>query len=248
VTNVDTSSDGSAQFPSTLWTDVLHAGDQNSERLRAAWEALAKRYWKPVYAYARFKWAKSDDDAKDLTQDFFTWMIETDFPGRANRDLGRFRVFIKVALENYLKMDLRSRQRLKRGGKRQILKLDREIGDLSGFEIADHAGKTPDQVMEESWKREILARGTRHLQESYSRAGKDAYFLVFRDFYLGEQGKVTHEELAAKYGVSLTDVNNYLMDAKRAFREILKDLLSETVERSEDLHAEFKALFGKDGS
>ena len=38
-----------------------------------------------------------EKDAKDLAQDFFLWMMESDFLSRADRGRGRFRVFVKVA-------------------------------------------------------------------------------------------------------------------------------------------------------
>ena len=37
---------------------------------------VCSKYWKPVYAYVRAAWAKSNEDAKDLTQAFFLWLLE----------------------------------------------------------------------------------------------------------------------------------------------------------------------------
>ena len=244
--DVDTAMGGqAAPFPSTLWTNVLQAGDVDDGKRRAAWEDLARRYWKPVYLYIRVKWAKSNEDAKDLAQDFFAWMMKTGLPQRADPGRGRFRVFVKAALENYLRMDLRNRLCQKRGGDRVFIHFTPTADQEGIFEVADHAGKTPEQILEDAWKTELLERATARLRESYERRGKTRYFAVFKDFYLGSNPRASHDEMAATHGLSSADVNNYLMDAKRTLREILKDLLAETVERPEDIHEEFKELFGQ---
>ena len=93
----------------------------------------------------------------------------------------------------------------------------------------------------------MLTRATKLLEESYHKARKDAYFRVFQAAYLDETSQATHKELAARFGIAATDVNNYIMDAKRRFREFLKDLLAETVGGSEELQREYRELFGEDG-
>src|SRR5437867_240483 len=108
-------------FPSTCWSRISAAFPEDLAARRAAVEDLSHRYWKPIYAYIRAKWGKTNEEAKDLTQDFFVWMMEGDFIDRADPSRGRFRAYVKVALQHYLSDEERRRQRLKRGGDREIL-------------------------------------------------------------------------------------------------------------------------------
>src|SRR5262249_44254454 len=198
-------------FPSTLWTQILNVGETDAEKRRAAWEELAARYWKPVYVHIRAQGARSTEETLDLTQGFFAWMIETGFPSRADPRRGRFRHFLKTALENFLRMDARARSRLKRGGHRRFISLE-------GAELSQAGSLSPESAYENAWKRELLLRAATLLKEKYRRRGKDAHFEIFRVCVLDDAPAPTHAELASRHGLSSTDVNNYLMDAKRNFR------------------------------
>jgi RNA polymerase sigma factor (sigma-70 family) len=230
-------------FPSTLWSQVVNAGDKDTQTRLAAWEELASRYWKPVYACIRARWHKTPDEVMDLTQEFFAWMMETGFPSKADPRRGRFRIFIRSAIDSYLKMELRSRGRQKRGGGKRIVSLETLRGDAAS-DVPDLVGVSPQSAFECLWKRELLTRATRILKESYLKEEKETYYRVFHSAYLDGTSKATHQELSAKHGISPSDVNNYVMDAKRRLREILKDLLAETVGGSEELQGEYRELFG----
>jgi len=224
-------------FPSTLWTQILNVGETDAGKRRVAWEELAARYWKPVYVHIRAQWTRKDEEALDLTQGFFAWMIETEFPARADPRRGRFRHFLKSALENFLRMDARARGRLKRGG-------DRRFISLEGAPLPESGNASPESAYEGAWKRELLLRAAALLKEKYHRRGKDVYFEVFRACVLQDGPALSHAELAARHAITAVDVNNYLMDAKRTYREILKDLLAETVAGASELDQEFRDLFG----
>jgi hypothetical protein len=85
----------SSPFPTTRWTLLGEVRPGVSTRRRKpALEELARTYWKPVHAYIRARWARTDEDALDLTQDFFVWMLQRDIPGRADRRRGMFRALI----------------------------------------------------------------------------------------------------------------------------------------------------------
>jgi hypothetical protein len=225
-------------FPSTLWTQILDVGEADAGKRRAAWEELAARYWKPVYVHIRAQWSRADEEALDLTQGFFAWMIETGFPARADPRRGRFRHFLKSALENFLRMDARARSRLKRGGDRRFISLD-SAGLSDAVSVS-----SPDTAYDTAWKRELLLRAADLLKEKYRRRGRGVHFEIFRTCALDDAPAPTHAELASRHGISLVDVNNYLMDAKRTYREILKDLLAETVGGASELDQEFRDLFG----
>jgi len=207
-------------------------------------QQLVQRYWKPVYAYVRIHWAKNNEEAKDLTQDFFIWMMETGFVGRADPARGRFRAFVKVALERFLRMDQRKRRSLKRGGGKAQLSLPSDA-DGALPELEPLAGRSPQQVLDEEWRDAMIRSGLGILEERLRKEGKEVYFRVFRDYYLGEGEEIDYKRVGERHGISTTDVSNYLMHAKRRFRMIVSDLVAETVSTPEDHQEEMAQLFGK---
>jgi RNA polymerase sigma-70 factor (ECF subfamily) len=230
-------------FPSTLWCQITCAGDSDAQKRRSAWDGLAGKYWKPVYAYIRTKWAKTNEEAKDLTQDFFAWMMETDFTGRADPRRGRFRAFVRSALDNYVRMDQRHRNRRKRGGSHAIFQL--QDSEAKDWQVPDPAGRPAEEVLQDLWKGELLVRATRLLREAYEKEGKVSHFAVFQDYYLNPAPGVKHEEVAARHRISAADVNHYLMNGKQRFRAIVENLVAETVQGPEELREEMRELFGR---
>src|SRR5439155_1531158 len=91
--------------------DADQGGDRG-EPSEEAIQELARRYWRPIHAYIRMVGRRSDEDARDLTQDFFVFMMETDFAAKADPNRGRFRSFVKVALKHYLGEEARAEGRL----------------------------------------------------------------------------------------------------------------------------------------
>ena len=79
------------QFPTTRWSRVVHLSDPTAEEFREAFNDLAVDYWKPVYAYIRAKWGKDNEDAKDLTQEFFSFLMDRNSLKVLNGKQGRFR-------------------------------------------------------------------------------------------------------------------------------------------------------------
>ena len=69
----------SGKFPATRWSAVLAARSEDPAERSRALEAIAAAYWKPIYKYLRIRWGKSNEDAKDLTQDFFAKLIEKEY-------------------------------------------------------------------------------------------------------------------------------------------------------------------------
>ncbi len=67
------------QFPETRMSVIISAHNGDDQTRRRAREAVIAGYWKPVYKHIRIKWNASNEDAKDLTQGFFTTTLESQF-------------------------------------------------------------------------------------------------------------------------------------------------------------------------
>jgi len=234
-------------FPSTCWSRLLDNVQRGEEGRQAEVQELATFYWKPIYAYVRLQWAKTNEEAKDLTQDFFLWMMESDFLAKADPDRGRFRSFVKVALKNYLAHEHEKRGRQKRGGDRRTVGLEEAFQRIDGDHGPEPSGGTPEEAMDLAWRDELLGRALGRLEDTCRREGKDRYFEVFRDFHLSGSDGADYRTAAARHGISEADVSNYLMSARKRLRSILTGLVAETVRGEAELREELEALFGRRG-
>ena len=88
-------------FLTTHWSVVLAAKDKSSPESAAALEVLCRAYWYPLYAFVR-RQGHSPTDAQDLTQEFFARLLAKEYLQAADREKGRFRTFLRVALRRFL--------------------------------------------------------------------------------------------------------------------------------------------------
>jgi RNA polymerase sigma factor (sigma-70 family) len=234
----DTSLGGSLRgFETTQWSQVVLARDGEAAERRRAFERLLERYWKPVYAYVRLQWGYGNEDSKDLTQQFFTWLLEGNALDHVRRNRGRFRIFLRVVLRNFLTDAYRSGKALQHGG-------DRAIVDLEEAEEAVPAAGSPEAAMDQEWRRALVSQGLDLLRQEYRALGKEAYYRLFEAYYFGQEPEPSHEAVAARFGISPTDVNNHLADARRRFRRNVYGLVARSVTDAEGLRLEIRDLFG----
>src|SRR5438477_62021 len=104
------------QFPETSLDILAQVRDPSAAVRKAGFEELSRSYWKPVYHYIRIAWAKSNDDAKDLAQAFFLWLMEGDLLDRYDSKRAGFRTYLKALLRGFFKDKEEALHRLKRGG------------------------------------------------------------------------------------------------------------------------------------
>jgi RNA polymerase sigma-70 factor (ECF subfamily) len=86
---------GPASFPTTQWSRILAARGSNpaTAEARGALAELCRAYWYPLYVFIRRR-GHDPDSARDLTQEFFTRLIEADFLAGVERAKGKFRAFL----------------------------------------------------------------------------------------------------------------------------------------------------------
>ena len=80
---------------------IAAARDAVSPQAQEALTALCNSYWYPLYAYIR-RQGHAADEAEDLTQEFFTRLLEKDFLAAVDRAKGRFRSFLLAACSHFL--------------------------------------------------------------------------------------------------------------------------------------------------
>ena len=207
---------GSPSFPTTVWAQVARAQGRDRGPALEALGRLVDRYWSPVYFFVRHK-GKSRDQAKDLTQEFFTSFLEKDIVSYADQTRGKFRTFLLYSVCRFLALEHRTAARKPREVR---LQGQRDPDEWSGFEPAD--AETPEDVFMRNWAKSFLESCVAKLRDECRALDKELQFQVFRLRALREKPLPT-KVVAAELGISVTDVVNYLHRAKQRFRRIARE-------------------------
>jgi RNA polymerase sigma factor (sigma-70 family) len=236
-------------FPPTRWSLIEAARSAASEERRRALDVLTAAYWKPVYKYIRLRWQKDNEQAKDLTQEFFFRLLEEDFLARYDPGRARLRTFLRVCVDHLIINEHKAARRLKRGGDAPVLSLDFESaeGELHRVEIP-----SPDSMedfFEREWVRSIFSLSLERLREECQQRGKAMHFRLLEFYDVDEAGKeFTYEDVARQFSLKTSDVTNYLAYARREFRRVVLEQLREMTGSEEEFRREARTLLGVDAS
>jgi RNA polymerase sigma factor (sigma-70 family) len=235
-------------FPATRWSVIVCARSSDPAERDVAREALAAAYWKPVYKYIRVRWNKSREDSEDLTQEFFARLAEKDLWASYDSRKARLRTFLRVCVDRMIANEQKATQRIKRGGGAPHLSFD--FGDPEG-ELARtglprlHSEASIEEYFEKEWIRGLFGRAVDELRSEHAARGRETAFRVFERCDLQENdSRPSYEDLASEFGVSVSDVTNYLAAARRDFRRISMEKLRECTNSEDEFRREARAVFG----
>ncbi len=233
------------QFPATQWSAIQASISNNKSEKRRGFEVIVTAYWKPVYKLIRIKWQKSNEDAKDLTQGFFTKAIEKDYFQKYDPQKARFRTFLRTCLDGFLANEEKAANRVKRGGGLPTLSLDFESAETELLhQIPDK--DSLDDYFDKEWERNLFTLSLAELRLRCETEGKIIYFEIFKRYDLNENDKVSYENLAAEFNLPPTKVTNYLAYARRELRRILLKKLREITANENEFQSEARSLLGID--
>jgi DNA-directed RNA polymerase specialized sigma24 family protein len=215
----------------------------------AAYDALARSYWQPVYGYIRLRWRRTPEEAQDLTQEFFARVFEREYLERYDAAKARFRTFVRTCLDGFLANEARSAARLKRGGGFVI-----DAVDFARFDkdLAVHARSDdpdPERWFHREWVRALFAGALARLRTHCDARGHAIAFTLFTRYDIEPEGSAprpTYAQLARDTDLAVTDVTNELAWARRAFREIVLEVLRATCASDAEFRAEARDLLGID--
>jgi RNA polymerase sigma-70 factor (ECF subfamily) len=231
------------EFPETRWSLVARMKDSATMTRREALEGLCRRYWKPVYHYARMAWSKSSEDAKDLTQAFFLSLLEGESLKRYEPSRGSFRNYLKVLLRGFSADQHGAAHALKRGGGARTFALDGGSAPFKDF-LEDAQAMTPDQVFDLAWKKEIVDRALERTRDWFASVHRSHQFRAFEEYERpGAEERATYSQVAAKLGISESDVRNHLFAVRERLRSEIRAELSQTVTDLRQLDEEWNDLF-----
>src|SRR6266576_3489391 len=164
--NRDSASVPDLRFTTTHWSVVLMAGQADSPQANEALEKLCRIYWYPLYVYVR-RQGNSPEDAQDLTQIFFSRLLEKNYFAKADRDRGKFRTFLLRSLKNFLINEWKRAGRLKRGGGLEFLSIDAHAAeDRYAAEAPDESN--PDAEYETRWAVTLIEQVLSALRQEFN--------------------------------------------------------------------------------
>ncbi len=232
------------EFPQTLWDILSRARDSNADTRREGLEDLCRQYWKPIYRYVRVAWAKTNEDAKDLTQAFFLWLTEGDTLRRYQPERASFRAYLKSLLKHFVQHQDDALRRLKRGGGVKILELD---GALPLKELlADPSSADPEAIFDGAWRTALVAGALARVRERLRSRGRGLQVQVYEAYELVSPAeRPTYAELARRFGIKEKDVDNHLLAVREELRSDVRREIARLTVDPDDLEREWHALFGR---
>lgn len=233
------SSDAPRIFPITRWSVVLAARQQFSPESAAALEAICRAYWYPLYAYVR-RTGQSPHDAQDLTQEFFSRLLEKRWLDSADPHKGKLRTFLMVALKNFLSKERRHASAQKRGGGHAPAQIDTAFAE-SRF-AADSATLAPDEAFDQQWALTLLDLTVNRLRAEFATAGKPAEFDALKSCLMAGRGAMDYAKVARQLNVSEGAARVAVHRLRKRFREIYREEISQTLADGADFDAELHYL------
>lgn len=196
-----------------------------------------------MYKYVRMKWNVPADDAADFTQDLFIRLLEKEFLDSYDPSKGRLRTFLRTCADRLYMNQNRDSKRLKRGA--GIVHLSLEFHEAERELAAASPCESPEDCFDKEWVRSLFVLGLHRLRASCASRGKTVYFELFERYDLRDADpKPSYAQLAQEFGLSATDVTNYLASARREFRRCVLDQLREMTASEDEFRREARVLLG----
>ena len=234
-----TTSAGHDSFHETRWSLVVNAR-HSPEHL----EELLRAYWPPVYSSIRAR-GYSIHDAADLTQAFLTHvLLGRDMVDIADPTRGRFRAFIKTALQRYL-VDEHRREH-GRSGDRGVTFLP-DVSVLA--DTMDQPEDDPSEAFDRQWATTVLNAALERVEADYRKRGQVVAWRAFEMRVLGPVKGTGPSpalpEIASAVGESDTaKLSKLIHGVKQSLRLALRDVVAETVAKPDDIDPELRDLMG----
>lgn len=229
---------GRHRFATTHWSQVVAASGV-SPAADAALAELCEAYWYPVYAFVR-RSGHSVDDACDLTQGFFTRVVEKRYLKDARPERGRFRSFLLAAFRHFLSNERDWHMTLRRGGRQPHVPLDVGTGEHR-YQLEPADGLTPEFVYERRWALTVLDKAMARLSLKYEQTGRRDLFASLTPHLVSDE-PASYRELAETLDVSEGSLRVAVHRLRKEYRATLRETIAETVERDDDVDDELRYL------
>jgi len=231
-----------AEFGATRWSVVLAAGQSHSPQTADALERLCRAYWYPLYAFVR-RQGYREHEAQDLTQEFFSRLLEKRALRFADQNKGKFRSFLLAAMKNFLANEWDRAQALKRGGGQTIISFDEHTAE-ERYRLEPMDEATPERLYERRWANAVLEQVFNRLREEFDAAGRTGRFDGLKPFLTNEPGAGSYAETAVQLGMSEQGVKSAVHRMRQRFGDLMREEIGQTVADSREIDSELRHLLG----
>jgi RNA polymerase sigma factor (sigma-70 family) len=227
---------------------VLASCSPEPDERRQALEKIATAYWKPVYKFIRMRWTLSNEDAKDLTQEFFAAAFEKSFFEPFDPRKGKFRTYLRTCVDGVVANSRKAAARIKRGGQAGMDSLDFETAESELRKTPVAPGTNPEEFFDREWVRSLFSLAVDDLRAECEGSGKLKHFALFERYDLDPavEGRPSYARLAAEFEIPVTQVTNFLSFARSEFRRHVLDRLRRITGSDEEFRSEARRILGLD--
>jgi RNA polymerase sigma-70 factor (ECF subfamily) len=230
---------GAAAFTTTHWSLVLEAQGRSSAA-QDALEKLCRTYWRPVYSFVRRQGTRPED-AEDLTQGFFSLLLERRDFDAVRKEKGRLRSYLLTSLKHFLASERRRATTVKRGKGQRLIPLEElSVNERLEMEAADPV--SADRLYERRWALTLMEQVLRRLKEEYCDAGNAALFDSLKQLLPDEPGAASRTEIASQLGMTDNAVRQAFHRFRHRYQLLLREEISHTVAIASDVEDELRHL------
>ena len=214
-------SNNDPQFRTTQWSIVLEARGESATR---ALEQLCQCYWYPLYAFVRRKGHRAAE-AQDLTQEFFSCLLEKRWLNAVERERGKFRTFLMMAMKRFLANEWDHSHRLKRGGENAVLSLDAIEAEKRFEAESANTSSDPSLLYDRGWALSLLDRSLKIVEAEQD----PEKFAALKPSLISGKGDFDCSVAAQALGVSDGTARVAVHRLRKRYREILRNEIAQTV-------------------
>ena len=226
------------KFITTRWSLIAAAGGEDA---RAALATLCEVYWPPCYAFVR-RQGHDADAALDLTQGFFTRLLEGNDLASVDRARGRFRSWLLASLKHHLANDWHRAQAQKRGGGAPHLTIDATEAESQYSLLELSHDVTPERLFERHWALSLLERALGSVREEWRRMGKSPLFERLAGSLTSDAELSSYQSIAADFGMTENTVKVTVHRLRQRYRAALHEEIALTVESDDAVEGELRYL------
>ncbi|MHC4878379.1 MAG: RNA polymerase sigma factor [Planctomycetota bacterium] len=235
-------SPAAGRFATTRWSLVVAAGTPDEPDSHAALTELCSTYWPPLYAYVR-KRGNSAEDARDLTQEFFTRLLEKMTVAAADPQRGRFRTFLLTSMQNFLANEHDRQSAQKRGGGVQLFPMDFDSAERCIVAEPADSAPSPEAEFERDWALHVLQQALTELETEYVESGRGELFESLSPALTDASESPRYSSIADERGMSRDAVKMAASRLRKRYRELIRSTIRSTVTADDDVETELADLF-----
>jgi len=233
-------------FATTRWSLVLAGGDfaSGEAKAREALSELCRTYWRPVFSFV-LRRGYSQEDARDLTQDFFVMILEKNWLRQADQSRGRFRSFLLGSVQNFLGHAVDRKQTQKRGGGMHFVPWEEWMIEATAQEPATNPAwnaLTPESFFDLRWATTVVDQALRRLREECEAKGRLRLFETLSHYLAAERSETSYADLAVNLNIAETMVKKQLHNLRQRYRWLLREEVAQTVQNPAEVDDEIRYL------